>query len=397
MPLSGWDARAGALVAMTSDLVRLPSQGGIDPPDAVLAYLERWLGAHRLRPHLIRDGGAAVGITCDVESGRPGPRYVLDCCVDTAPFGNAGKWRASPTSGDVVDGWLYGRGASDSKSGIAVFCHVAAAIGGRREELRGTLTLLFDADEHTGGFRGAKRFFADDAVRERGVDGVMIGYPGLHEVVTASRGFLRATVTVHGTAGHSGAIDREAWRDSAVEKAARLAVRLRESTLPAGRAPGFDLPPALTVTAIAGGESWTVVPDTCAIKVDMRLTPAFDAGAARRVMAEAVADVDASWPTVRPASVEFLETWPAYALPDTSAVAGALVDAAARHGVSVRRAAVGASNIGNYLAAHGVEATAGFGAPFRGLHGVDECVDASALPLVAAVYEDAVAVLLARG
>jgi succinyl-diaminopimelate desuccinylase len=391
-----WDALAPSVVGMTTDLVRLPSQGGIDSPEPVLAYLERWLDGHGLRPRRLEDGsGIAAGIACDVDSGRPGPRYVLDCCVDTAPFGSVAKWQRSPTSGEVVDGWLYGRGSSDSKAGIAVFCHVAARVLERRDDLRGTLTLLFDADEHTGRFRGAKRFFEDPDQRARGIAGVMIGYPGFDEVVTACRGFLRATVTVHGTAGHSGATDREVWRDSSVEKAARLAVRLRESRLPTERAPGFDLFPSLTVTAISGGDSWTVVPDTCSIKVDMRLTPAFGAETAGAVLREAVDDVDREWPTVKPTSIEFQESWPAYTLPESSAVAGALVDAARRQGVSVRRAAVGPSNIGNYLAALGIEATAGFGARQKGLHGLDECVDVSCLAPVGAVYEDAVMHLLA--
>jgi succinyl-diaminopimelate desuccinylase len=399
MSLTGdWDALAPSVVGMTSDLVRLPSQGGIDSPEPVLAYLERWLGEHGLAPRRLAEaGGAPVGITCDVETGQPGPRYVLDCCVDTAPFGNVDKWRLPPPSGQIEGGWLHGRGSSDSKAGIAAFCHLAERVRRLSGGLQGTLTLLFDADEHTGGFRGARRFFGDPAVRERGVAGVMIGYPGLHEVVTACRGFYRATVTVHGTAGHSGASDREVWRDSSVEKAARLAVRLRQSRLPERRAPGFDLPPTLTVTAISGGESWTVVPDTCSIKVDMRLTPVFGADEACRLLEEAVADVDREWPTVSPTSLDVPESWPAYALPDTSPVAAALLGSARELGVPARAGIVGMGNIGNYLAALGIEATAGFGARFRGLHALDECVAVDDLPVVGAAYELAVRRLLSAG
>ena len=40
------------------------------------------------------------------------------------------------------------------------------------------MALLFDIDEHTTGFGGAKAYF-EDADAARRVDGVMIGYPGL--------------------------------------------------------------------------------------------------------------------------------------------------------------------------------------------------------------------------
>jgi succinyl-diaminopimelate desuccinylase len=385
-----------SIIAMTSDLVRIPSQGGIDSPEPILSSIERWLEEHGLRPRRLTDGPSpAVGIACDVEMARPGPRYVLDCCVDTAPIGSVAKWTHPPTAAEVVDGWLFGRGASDSKVGIAIFCHLASTLNERRADLAGTLTLLFDADEHTGGFRGAKSFFGDPEVRSRGVAGVMIGYPGIEEVVTACRGFLRATITVHGTAGHSGAAGREVWRDSAVEKAAELAVRLRRAGVPDRRAPGFDLPPTLTVTAIEGGQSWTVIPDISALKVDMRLTPAFEAGEARALLTSVVADVDRRWPTAGETSVEFLESWPSYALPEDSAVASALLAAAGAAGLRVRRAAVGPSNIGNYLASLGIEATAGFGVRFRGLHGLDECIDLASIRPVAEVYEAAMTALLA--
>lgn len=49
------------------------------------------------------------------------------------------------------------------------------------------MALVFDVDEHTGGFGGAKAYFEHAGP----VDGVMIGYPGSDHVVTGSRGVLR--------------------------------------------------------------------------------------------------------------------------------------------------------------------------------------------------------------
>jgi len=125
---------------------------------------------------------------------RPGPRYVLDACLDTAPFGDEAAWTYPPTSGAIDGGWLHGRGACDSKAGAAIFAHVAAHLLPVSDRLAGSLVLLFDVDEHTGHFRGAWAYFQGADVPGR-VDGVMIGYPGPDYVVHLRRGVPASTCT----------------------------------------------------------------------------------------------------------------------------------------------------------------------------------------------------------
>jgi succinyl-diaminopimelate desuccinylase len=56
----------------------------------------------------------------------------------------------------------------------------------------------------------------------------------------------------------------------------------------------------------------------------------------------------------------------------------------------------GPSNIGCYLASLGIDATAGFGVAYRGLHGTDECIDLETIPPVQTAYQSAVLGLLRR-
>ena len=186
------------VIELASQLVRVPSRGGIDPYDPVLDAVRTWLHDHKLPTTVLRDpNGATVGLYCEIGGVHPGPRWVLDTCLDTAPFGDESAWTHPPTSAHIKDGWMWGRGTADSKVGAAIFCHIAARLAPVAERLHGRLVLLFDVDEHTGNFGGAKRYFEGPAA-PTDVAGVMIGYPGLNTLVVGGRGVFRARLRVHG-------------------------------------------------------------------------------------------------------------------------------------------------------------------------------------------------------
>jgi succinyl-diaminopimelate desuccinylase len=380
-----------SVLELVRDLVRIPSRGGIDPYDPVLDCMASWLDAHRLGcRRLTGPGGATVALACEVTGAAPGPRYVLDACLDTAPFGDRSAWKQPPTSGVTADGWLHGRGSSDSKAGAAIFAHIVARLKSAASRWAGSVVLLLDVDEHTGAFGGARAFFEEPGAPR--VDGVMIGYPGPDHVVTGGRGVLRARLHVHGVAGHSGSASRVT--PSAIAKAAALVTRLHETELPGPAEPGFPLPARLTVTAISGGGGYSVVPDLCVVNVDVRLTPVFDSRAALKTVREAAAAADDDWPGTQPTYVEVTTSWPPYALPWNSPLRTALLSAARDAGITARAKVAGPSNIGNYLAGLGIPATAGFGVAYEGLHGTDERIRIDSIPPAQAAYHQALLTLL---
>jgi hypothetical protein len=71
--------------------------------------------AHRARHgtgRLSAPGGEIVALVCEITGGRVGPRYELDACLDTAPFGDEAAWTYPSASAQVSGGRLYGRGSS---------------------------------------------------------------------------------------------------------------------------------------------------------------------------------------------------------------------------------------------------------------------------------------------
>lgn len=387
-------ARTASVVELAQELIRRPSRGGIDDYGPVLTLLEDWLTA-RAVPHrrLHGEAGELVGLLVEIPGGRPGSWWTLDACVDTAPYGDETAWSFPPASGDVVDGWLLGRGAADSKLAAAMFCHIAADLAPRAPALRGGLAVLLDVDEHTGGFGGARAYLADGSAARPA--GVMIGYPGLDEVVVGGRGLWRATLAVHAPSGHSGARKTVV---GAISRAAHLVRLLEAAELPGtGHASGFPLPPKLSVTSFHGGQGFSVTPDRCDMNVDIRTVPAFDAHDADTLVRKAVAELDAELPAPAPTEVTSVASWPPFRLTEDEQPAAALLNAAAAAGLTVRAKTAGPSNIGNLLAGEGIPATAGFGVPYEGLHGTDERARLADLPTVYAVYQQAVLDLLQAG
>lgn len=388
-----------SVLALLRDLVRIPSRAGEDDLAPVLRCIEHWFSARGL--HFIRlpgPEGRPLGLYAEVR-GRHGPgRWtVLDATLDTAGFGNPESWRHAPTAAVVDEGWLHGRGSADSKAGVALFAHLLREFAQPPQDFAGRFGVLFDLDEHSGRFGGARAFFEQPF--EGGApprpDGVIIGYPGMDRIMTGARGFLRARILVHGIASHSGATGTRGV--NAIVRAAGLAQVLGSLALP-GADGHFPLPPQLTLTGLrAGDEGFSQVPDRCELRLDLRLTPGFDAAAARSRVSQAVDAADAGRGPAAPSRIEWLPGWPPYRVDDSHALVAALRDAGRDElGRKLPTEVAGPSNIGNYLAALGVPALCGFGVQGEGIHASDERVALDSIAPVYRIYRGALRRLLQR-
>jgi succinyl-diaminopimelate desuccinylase len=99
-------------------------------------------------------------------------------------------------------------------------------------------------------------------------------------------------------------------------------------------------------------------------------------------------------PSPTPTVVDIRQQWPAYQLAEHDQPAAGLLAGARAAGLNVTSKVAGPANIGNYLAGLGIPATAGFGVPYEGLHGINERADVRALPLVHVAYHHAILHLL---
>jgi acetylornithine deacetylase/succinyl-diaminopimelate desuccinylase-like protein len=195
-------------------LARLVQFNTVNPPGderEAVEYLREYadqagfetevLGATPERPNLI----------ADLHGAEPGPTLCFLGHVDTV-LADASEWRHDPWSGDVEDGYLWGRGSLDMKSQVAAeaVAGVALARGGWRPT-RGTLKLVFVADEETGGDLGAHwlcehhpdKVRCDMLLNEGGGESFEFGGQRRYGVCCAEKGIFRFNVTAHGAAGHA--------------------------------------------------------------------------------------------------------------------------------------------------------------------------------------------------
>lgn len=392
---AGQTANQASIIDLTQRLIRVPTRGGLDDYLPAVDVVSEALITHVRQPvQILGTWNEPLGIAVTIPGADPrAHHYVLDAPLDTADIGDPDAWTFDPFSGEIHDGWLRGRGAADSKTAISIFTHLAGQL--IQERPRGTLTLLFDLDEHTGGFGGIKAWVA---AQDRKPDGVMIGYPGPDKIVTGGRGVWRARITVYGESAHSGA-SRNQGVSAILRATERLIPELHRQIVTSeygDRYADVSQDRKLTVTSISGGApgSFSVVPDACAVEVDVRLTRGFTAEDAQDLVHDAV-EMSLSGQDLRPTIVEPVgDPWPAYRTPDDHTMVQALLHGARLAGLNPTPAVAGPSNIGCYLSQHGIPATAGFGVAYRGLHAADEAIDVATIPAVYAAYLGAVRRLL---
>jgi acetylornithine deacetylase/succinyl-diaminopimelate desuccinylase-like protein len=204
------------------------------------------LAATEQRPNLVAtlasDGG-----------GSDGPTLVYLGHVDTV-VADPEDWEHGPWSGDIADGFLWGRGTLDMKNQVAAEAVAAANLARQGwRPARGALKLVFVADEETGGDVGARwltekhpdKVRCDLLINEGA--GAYFDYGGTRRygVCCGEKGIFRFTLTASGVAGHA-SLPRAG--DNALVKLAPPLARLAASQ------PGYDLTEAPRAMLTALGE-----------------------------------------------------------------------------------------------------------------------------------------------
>ena len=206
-------------------------------------------------------------------SGNGGRVILLDAHQDTVPVDGM---TIPPFEPRQREGRLYGRGACDTKGGMAAIIAAVSRLAHQRPRPMPTIIVSCTVNEENG-FDGAKRLtqaWTDGGgFIPRKPDAALIAEPTGLDVVVAHKGVIRWKCHTRGRAGHS---SRPVAGNNAIYAMARVVTALEQY------AAGLDAPAAvhplcgpgtLSVGTIHGGVGINTVPDRCTIEIDFRPPP----------------------------------------------------------------------------------------------------------------------------
>jgi succinyl-diaminopimelate desuccinylase len=247
-------ASADDLLTLTAALIAVPSvsQDEIALADAIEGRLRRTAPGLDVE----RVGGNVVART---HLGRP-QRIVLAGHLDTVPANDNERPRFD---GDV----LWGLGAADMKSGLAVMLRLAeqAAATSRFD----TTYVFYESEEIAEEFNGLRHLFAIRPDLVAGDFAVLLE-PTACWMEAGCQGSIRLEATFHGARAHTA----RPWQGvNAVYRAAPVLARLAAFTPVEIESDGLRFRQALQVVHMTGGVAGNVVPDRCSIVVNRRYAP----------------------------------------------------------------------------------------------------------------------------
>jgi succinyl-diaminopimelate desuccinylase len=263
-------------LSIARELVRCPS---VTPADAgALGVLERILGAAGFEVHRVT---FAEPGTADIDNlyariGTTAPHLSFAGHTDVVPPGDESSWTHGAFSGDVDQGYLYGRGAVDMKGGIA--CSVAAVLeylvahdGKPRQDGSGSISFLITGDEEDISVNGTIKLLQWAAARGEKLDHCVLGEPSNVEklgdcIKIGRRGSQSGTLYVDGVQGHVAYPNRAA---NPVPDVARLIVALSEEPLDHGSAQ-FQASNLEFTSVDVGNTANNVIPGQARAKFNIR-------------------------------------------------------------------------------------------------------------------------------
>ena len=188
------------------------------------------------------------------ESGKGG--VLLSGHLDTVPHGVDWEYE----DGEVIDGFVHGRGACDMKGGCAAMLLAAQDLAAAQVPF----SLCFTTDEETT-MNGAKAASEDQAVRN--APAVLVAEPTDFSIVVKEKGLLHLSVVTKGVPAHASMPD---LGENAIVKM----IDLLEKTKDMQRIPKKPVDElTMSVDVLKGGSRINVVPGACEAEIDIRYPP----------------------------------------------------------------------------------------------------------------------------
>lgn len=299
------DANFEAETGFLAELVRFPSTRGNEAPLqdwmarqlAARGYqVDRFsladvpLAAHpKASPMVEADPARSVQVVATHRAAAPAGRsLILQGHIDVVPEGPAEMWTHPPYAAVIRDGWMYGRGAHDMKSGVAAMVFALDALRAAGLEPAADVHLQTVTEEESTG-NGALATL----LRGYRADAALVPEPTGGTITRAHTGTLWFRIKVRGVPVHVAVAQSGS---NAILSAYHLIQALIAHTAEINRAArehpwyaGIENPLKFNPGIIRGGDWASSTPAWCEVDCRIGLLPGTEVAEARRGVEQAVA------------------------------------------------------------------------------------------------------------
>lgn len=254
------------VIRTLAELVRIPSvnpayEGGVSEA-GVVAWLREFCAARGIETWETEVFPGRPNLIARLPGRDPNRRIVLEAHTDTVSV----KGMTIPPFDPVIEnGLLFGRGACDTKAGLAAMLHAMASLKEENFIPPCEVWLAAVVDEEFS-YRGVVKLCEGLTAAA-----AIVAEPTELRLVVASKGVLRWRIRVRGKAAHS---SKPHLGVNAISQMARVILAIEEDAerLAAISHP-LTGPGTCNVGVISGGVQVNFVPDECVIELDRRLLP----------------------------------------------------------------------------------------------------------------------------
>lgn len=301
------------MIRFCSEMVKIPSETPPSDTKQMADYVYEYVkGIEGAETSWYMKEDPVKNLVVRIDSGKPGKRLIFNGHLDTYPVGDQSLWSDSPWSGAVKDGFIWGRGSSDMKGGIACFVTAVKVLASHRELWNGEIVLTLAGDEEAMSDRGTQYLL--DQVEEASGDAMICADVGAPDSLRfGQKGLLWIRLdavgkSAHGAHLHKGisAINRlvEAVRrinEEVPQLEVHMPEKVREAILKGaeisekGAGPGeTEVLQKVTVNfgTIQGGLSPNLVPASASAEADIRIPAGVTIDAIKEKIEEILKEIE---------------------------------------------------------------------------------------------------------
>ncbi len=231
-----WQAVGEETIARVRDLLRLDTRNPPGHEVRAAQYLRTLFEAEGISGEIVGPSPDRGTFVARLKGDGSAPPLLLMSHTDVVAV-EPEKWTHDPFSGDIADGFIYGRGALDMKQMVTMEAMTMLLLKRAGVRLKRDVIYMAAADEECGGHAGAgwvvehrpELIQAEYALNEGGGSGLEINERRYYPVQTAEKGTVRFRIRTQGKPGH-GSVPHP---DNAILKLTAILAKLTPNLLPA--------------------------------------------------------------------------------------------------------------------------------------------------------------------